>query len=269
MSDSHAHKSQLPISVIIITDKADDRLTAAVLSVENCAEILCVVASNSPQLLTSIKTLKLGVRIKTLLPNLLSGEQISDFSAAREWARSHATQNWVLMLDSDETAEWGSQADIKSFLEQKNIVGAVQRIDVFHGKNMLFGETAQSQPIRLFRREDVGRFSGAVHEVFTTDAVMQPAPLKIHHHSHRSITEFFSAIARFSALASTSEPQALWLLLIKLCSFPIGKFLYTFFWLQGFRDGWRGFTYSIMMSLHSLFVRIFAIENVLLNKGRS
>ena len=42
--------------------------------------------------------------------------------------------------------------------------------------------------------------------------------------------------------------------------YPIGKFINNFILELGFLDGWRGLIYAFIMSLHSLWVRVYWYE---------
>lgn len=188
-----------------------------------------------------------------------SNTPITDFSAARNRAIKQAHCNWILMLDLDEEIQIPNKNAFMQFLTQKNIIGKIRRTDVFYGQLLTHGELARQWPIRLFRKE-AGRYQGQVHEVFESDAQVRTAPAHIIHSAHSSVSEFISSVARYAEIAAQTESSSQLVLLGKLATLPLGKFVYTFLILSGWRDGWRGFCYSVCMSLHSLWVRVIAWE---------
>jgi hypothetical protein len=46
----------------------------------------------------------------------------------------------------------------------------------------------------------------------------------------------------------------------ELLFLPLGKFLYNYVGLLGFLDGWRGLCYALVMSMHSLGIRLRLYE---------
>lgn len=219
-------------------------------------------------------------RLKTELPFVTSiwfGEtpgKIIDFSAARNSVLNQISEPWVFWLDSDEVLASPDLAfnHLKKFLIDQTILGlTLSREDWLHQKPLKFGETNAAQFLRIHRTQ-AGRFTNQVHEVFSPKKIGKVAAssLKIYHHSHNSLAEFFSKICHYaqiraeersSQIPTPTKNQLFW----ELCCWPAGKFWYIFFWQQGWRDGFRGLIYAVMMSLHSALVRIFGLE-ILLNE---
>jgi len=88
-------------------------------------------------------------------------EWINDFSAARNYALSKCTGNWILYLDADERLEKKSVNEIKNFivrLENLAVKCLVKSIDNVYGR-----DNSMTFP-RLFRNNSNLRFTGRVHE---------------------------------------------------------------------------------------------------------
>jgi hypothetical protein len=75
--------------------------------------------------------------------------------------------------------------------------------------------------------------------------------------------DFIEKVVLYSALEGQTRNKNATdaIILIQAVLFPCVKFLYTYFLLCGYVDGWRGLIYAVNMSLHSLLVRIFWYEN--------
>ncbi len=86
-----------------------------------------------------------------------------DFSAARNESLRHATKEWVLWLDADETLEASSIPTVREGLVRPQFGGYMMQILNF----MSEGEGADvftHRPCRLFRRLPGVRFEGRIHE---------------------------------------------------------------------------------------------------------
>lgn len=245
--------NKLPISAIIITNRYDYRLDQAIDSIHFADEII-------------IK--KTG--------------QILDFSKIRNEMIQKAKHDWVFFLDSDEYLDMNNnfKQSIKNLLTDKNVSGiSFKRIDVFHEKKLFWGETRNNFQLRLFRK-DKFIYYGKVHEVIipresydyrskknTMKNVVKNDDASIIHNSHLSISEFFLDICAYAKIHSLDLSKNKNRLVVEMLAFPTGKFFTNFILRLGFLDGWRGFTYAILMSLHSLISRVIAYENISKNSS--
>jgi hypothetical protein len=126
-----------------------------------------------------------------------------------------------------------------------------------------FGETGNVWLLRLMRKE-AGKFIRPVHEIAKVTGSTAKAKIYLKHHAHLDLKEFLEDISQYAKIeAEYQDDHRLpdWLLMAKTIVFPVGKFMQNYFLKLGLLDGWRGLTYAVMMSLHSLFVRVFSYEN--------
>lgn len=189
---------------------------------------------------------------------------ITDFSQVRNEALKKAQAEWVLFLDSDEVLEIKNFKLVKNLLQNKKVSGlSVKRKDYFHNKPLRFGETGQTSIVRVLRKNH-GHFEGRVHEVAHVKGEVWQAPITLHHYPHQSVASFIEKISHYAQLASLDKkeelPPSALSLWIELLSYPFLKFFVNWFGRAGFLDGNRGLTYALVMSLHSLFVRIYRYE---------
>lgn len=238
--------TQLPISVLILAKTPEHRtkyeqyqLNRAIQSAEFAAEVRV---------------------IEHLHP-------IKDFAHARNLALKQAQFDWVFFLDSDEWFAQSAPQAIKELLSTKHIAGiTIRRVDVFHTKPLMHGETGSHYLLRFMRR-DKSCFIRPVHENALIEGLVIRHDLTIWHETHRDIAEFWQTISNYAELdakwriktgASTSKI----VVLFQLFTYPTAKFVLNYFLKMGWRDGWHGLIYAYLMSMHSLLVRIFMLEKI-------
>lgn len=109
-----------------------------------------------------------------------------DFSAARNFALSQSDCDWNLVLDADEYLIQGCRADIETFMEDMEHVGAIQRKD-YYSDGILNGKEQISYmytwTARLLPR-GVG-FSGRIHEQEDSSFPAEPLPLLFEHDGYQ------------------------------------------------------------------------------------
>ncbi|HYD35588.1 MAG TPA: glycosyltransferase family 2 protein [Vitreimonas sp.] len=224
----------LPVTVVVITDRNDERLQRCLASVSWAKEVLV---------------------------EDYSGQKITDFSLVRNLVLQKVSQPWILFLDSDEWLEDKAATEIAHAITQPCQGFYLQRKDIFLNKVMNWGEVRNVWLLRLARRGAI-HFKRAVHEVPQVGPATARLESLIYHHSHLSQTDFMSKVSYYASLeAKQRPPLSKSSLLLQLLFFPPGKLLYNLFIKLGFLDGWRGIVYIWMMSLHSLLVRVYQYEN--------
>lgn len=105
-----------------------------------------------------------------------------DFSAARNFALEHASGDWIIVLDADESLRPDGRELIREALHRENIIAyKIQLVSHLGGY-----KSGSDYLIRLFRRSPQIRYSGKVHEQITpsildvlkTESRRQIAPLR-------------------------------------------------------------------------------------------
>lgn len=243
----------ISVSIIILAHRADDRLLASIESAQFANEVI-IIDNNSntnwPQLPAHLHF----VVVPYLTP-------ITDWSTVRNFAMTHTTHDWVMFLDSDEVITVESIPSISNLIEKNVFDGAlVMRSDIFKNKQLKYGE-AGAMPILRMGKKSVMKYERPIHEEARVEGKVTASDITLLHHSHLSIAEFFNTIsdyARREALFRQEQGERLWLPSIFLL--PLGKFILNYIGKLGFLDGFPGFIYAFMMSLHSLFVRIYQYE---------
>jgi glycosyltransferase involved in cell wall biosynthesis len=246
----------IPLSVIILTHRRDERFISALASAQPAEEILIVDYHSGNDWLKLKKQFH--------FTKVSRSEPIHNFSAERNLAMQQAKNTWVFFLDSDEVIEPASWQVIEQVMQDPQLAGAfIRRCDVFYGQPLKFGETGQVWLLRLLRKS-AGQFNRPVHEIAQTSGQTIRASITLLHFAHTSIAEFLNDLSQYARIEAEYQADSqlpTFLLGIKTLVYPKLKFIVNYFFKLGFLDGWRGLVYVAMMSLHSLFVRVFSYEN--------
>lgn len=231
-------KATIPLSVIILTHRHDQRFRQAVASAQWASQVMVVDFSQK--------------------------KPIVNFAKERNSLLKQAKYDWVLFLDSDEVIDPKSWPHLETMIRDPQLKGVfVRRRDVFHGKVLRFGETGEVWLLRLMRK-NAAHFIRPVHEVAQVRGKTKQSHITLWHTTHSTISEFLQDVTRYAQLEAeyqTDSQLPVVLLSLKTIAYPKAKFVVNYFLKLGFLDGWQGLAYAMIMSLHSLFVRVFSYEN--------
>ncbi len=89
----------------------------------------------------------------------------NDFSAARNFALDRSTSDWNLIMDADEFISNNCAEAIRDFIETREAIGKIKRVDKFNGPDGINYE--QIYISRLFPSSC--RYSGKIHEQIVSD----------------------------------------------------------------------------------------------------
>src|SRR5687767_1556305 len=231
----------MTLSAIVLTKNNQTNLKKTLNSL-SFADELIVIDDYSTDNTTEIASKKKAKIYKSHLNN--------DWSAQRNIGLTKATSDWVLFLDSDEIVSNSLKKEIKKAIKtNKNQGFYLKRTDIFLGKKLEFGETANVKLLRLAKKNS-GHFVNKVHEIWKIKGKVATLKEPLLHNRDLNLTDFIERVNRYSDINTNSKFNYLDLLK------PILKFLYNYFFLLGFLDGFRGLAMAYLMSLHSLSVRI-------------
>lgn len=224
------------LTVIILAHNKDDRFKTALESAKLADEVLVIEKK----------------------------EAIKDFSKVRNEAMGKAKNDWVFFLDSDEVIPAKAWGLFEKVIKNGNFPAAtVGRKDIFHGKELKFGETRDTRIVRLLNKNKA-KFVRPVHEVVEVDGNIFDLDISIEHYAHKDVAEFLDDVSSYAEIEAEyregkDEKEKI---IFESIFFPVGKFILNYFFKLGFLDGWRGLVYATIMSLHSLFVRINLYANL-------
>lgn len=240
----------MKISAVVLTKNEAKNIRACLKTLQFCDEIIVVDDHSQDQTRQIAK--KMGAKIFTRMLE-------KDFSAQRNFGLKQARNEWVLFVDADERVSPGLAREITNY--KFNITYDdgfyVKRDDLFLGRWLRFGETAQVKLIRLARKR-AGRWHRKVHEVWQIPSgSLGQLKNPLLHDPHPNLSAFLSQINDYTTLDAQAFDQAgkrfqLW----QLFFYPLAKFFLNYCWRLGFLDGYPGLIMALMMSFHSLITRI-------------
>jgi glycosyltransferase involved in cell wall biosynthesis len=255
---------QVKLSAIILTYNCEETITDCLNSVKFADEIIIIDSYSTDNTLTLIKEFRKHTKYKVKAFK----RQLDTFSRQRNVALKKAKSDWVLFLDSDEEISPQLSEEIIRTLKNNtlNYGFYLKRADIFLGKKLQYGETANVKLLRLAKRSR-GRWVGAVHEEWQVKGRKGKLSNPIIHNRKLTVSQFLEKINSYSTLRASElflqkqkEP------FMKIFYFPPGKFFYNYILRLGFLDGFPGFAIAWLMSWHSLLVRV-KLRLLWLNNG--
>lgn len=190
-------------------------------------------------------------------------------AAQKNWAIPRASNEWVLIVDSDERVTPGLQEEIQALLQGEPAYDGywIPRQNVLFGKVVRHAGWGGDTVLRLFRR-DKGRYEDKrVH----AEVMIRPAGRLSHHLEHLTIStvsEWMVKINRYSTWKAMDKyDKGMTMPLVHLAVRPVARFIKDFFLRKGFLDGWRGFLVAAMSAFAELVMVAKVME--LVSKGSS
>lgn len=243
-----------PCTVVIVTNRTDNLFEKSLSSTQWASHVLIVDTTTD----TDWKPLR-----KQYIFNVLAyPDNITDFSAVRNYALKQVTTPWVLFLDSDEILPIQAEQEIANIISTDLYDGMyLSRTDYFLGKAVRYGEAGTTELLRLFK-VDHGKFTRNVHEVVQLKGRVGQSSISIDHFSHENIVGFINKIKSYAFLDAQTRTHSLFENTLQMICFPPAKFILNYLIKLGFLDGYRGLIYALCMSMHSLFVRVFYYEKL-------
>jgi glycosyltransferase involved in cell wall biosynthesis len=239
------------ITVIIITKNEEKKMHNAIVSLSFCDELI-VMDDESTDKTVEIAQ-KNGVKVYSVKIN-------GDFSKARNDAIDKAKNEWILFIDADEIVSKALATEILNKDLSEADYWHIPRIDIFLNKEIKHGELYKAYQKGIIRmvHQGSGTWKGKIHEEYigTNGSKTGSFKNRIIHYAHDSVASFLIKINSYSTIrAKELFEQGKRSNVFQLVIFPFGKFVYTFFVKQGFKDGAEGFIYSFIMAFHSFLVR--------------
>ena len=156
--------SKLPVSVHILTWNSAQTLERAIMSVQDCAEILVIDGGSQDDTVAIAE--RMGARVVPQRFPGVQGKPLMDFAAARNVGLEQATQPWILALDSDEIMSSEGMSLIRSIISA-SACGAFRvprRYLLEDGTVIDRASTYPNERFYFFRKDAADRWEKPVHE---------------------------------------------------------------------------------------------------------
>ncbi len=243
---------------IVLTKNEENNIEKCLKSIEWCDEIIIIDDNSTDETVERVKTLESRIRNIKFYTRKLD----NDFSRQRNFGMEKASGEWVILVDADEEVTRELKNEISQVI--LNRVGNdicsyyIKRRDYFWGRELRYGETKKLRDkgvVRLVKRNS-GKWVGKVHEEFQVNCKTDKLNGFLDHYPHQTVREFIDEVNFYSSLrAGELFNQKKRTNIFEIIFFPVGKFIYTYFFKLGFLDGPSGFVYAFFMSFHSFLVR--------------
>lgn len=240
------------LTIVILTDKDNSTFEASLASAQIASHVKVVQTKADLNLQQFVSKYRFSVMHN-------HQNQIKNFAWLRNSIHKQVQTTWVFWLDSDEVITNQLWTQLKQALKSDGFDGFyIFRKDVFLNKQLKFGEAGKMRLLRVVKTKQA-KWQNNVHEKLTIAGRTKNLSGHLLHFAHHDLHEFCEKINMYSTLAANSHHKTTSLL--KTCLYPAGKFVYNYFLRLGFLDGYVGFCYAYMMSLHSLAQRVKEYEH--------
>ncbi|MFQ5662578.1 MAG: glycosyltransferase family 2 protein [Terriglobia bacterium] len=177
----------------------------------------------------------------------------TDFSDQKNFAAAQAKHQWILNLDADEELSPALQAELQRWKGEPAaaVAYALPRKARYLGGWILHSGWYPDPKLRLYRG-DQARFVGRLHESLVTRGPVGRFQGELYHYTVNTLSEHLNRINRYTTLAAAelfASGRRRWVLPLLLV--PPWTLLRTFFFQQGFRDGYRGWLIAQMAACYT------------------
>ena len=268
--------------VVLTLNEATD-LPRALASLSWCHELLVLDSGSNDGTTALAASLGAQVLVNKPIGQFLISEQ-------RNWALTYGNlqSNWVLFLDADEELSGAAIAAIQMALAAAALSpGAPVGFELtprywFLGRWLRHTQGYPNWHPRLLQRQSL-RFEGGVWESFCSINGGPPGPVDriyqpyehyafskgindwLERHSRYADWEARKIVAFLDGGGSNSLGTRRWLQLRELAAIawpmrPFGRFIQKYLLQGGWREGWQGFLFALLMASYDLITVVKVIE---------
>ena len=234
----------MKITATIITLDEERNIARAIESLR-CADEILIVDSGSTDRTVELAR-NLGARIIE--------DNWRGYSAQKNWAAEHASNEWILSLDADEALSEALEAEIWNVKKTGPQYDAytMPRLARYLGRWILHSGWYPDRKIRLYRRDKASFVGDFVHESVAVKGRVGALENNILHFTCESLSEHVKTLDRYTTLAAQElAARKVEVPLSKLIVDPAWTFVKTYFIQRGFLDGPEGLTIAHMAAFYT------------------
>jgi glycosyltransferase involved in cell wall biosynthesis len=219
------------ITPVIIAKDAEPTIEACLGSLERFSEVILYINNSTD------KTKELAEGFSNV--KVIEGEFLG-FGQTKNRASTYATNSWIFSLDADEVLTSEIVDNIKALTFKKGNIYSILRNNFYKDKEIkhCWGNDIL---VRIYNREETSFADKKVHEYIIDEGMnVQAIEGMVQHYPYSNISEFIVKLDRYSTLFAhdnvgkkSSSPT-------KAFFNGIFSFIKTYFFKQGFRDGYAG-----------------------------
>ena len=195
--------------------------------------------------------------------NLIEGE-FKGFGWTKNQAASFAKNDWILVVDSDEVIDKELLKELKEKILDNNCVYKLN-FKAFYKDIQIKHCGWNNQKIkRLYNKSVTSYNSNDVHEDIITDNLkIEILRGNVEHYSYQTISEFVIKADRYSSLFAQNNVGKKSSSPAKAFFNGLYSFIKTYFFKQGFRDGYVGLiiAFSHMVTNFYKYIKLYELNN--------
>ena len=229
------------LSVVIITKNEEANIRRCLISVQWADEIIVLDSGSRDSTVDIAK--EFTDNVFTTLPTDWQG-----YGVQKQRALAHATGDWVLNLDADESVDSSLKQAITRAMLLKEADAYRIPIRMYFYDKLLRYSSSPKRHIRLFKREGACFSTDIVHEKITLPKHTRIGKLRepIMHHSFQDVSHALYKINRYSSYSAKIRiNEKKHTSLLKSLMGSSWMFFRCYFLQRGFLDGREGLLFAI------------------------
>ena len=224
------------ISVVIIAKNAETTINETLDSLVEFNEVILYL-NNSSDTTEALSSHYPNVK-------LIKGEFIG-FGPTKNLASTHASNDWILSLDSDEVILPDLLDELKELVPQSNKeIFILKRDNYFFDKEVKHSGWGKDLLTRIYNKNHHQFNQNIVHEfiMITPQSISSNLNNSFKHNAVQNINQFLQKVMSYSDLAAKDQKTCSFFTVVMKAHFAFFK---TYFLQAGFLDGWRGFVIAV------------------------
>ncbi len=253
---------QIPITVLIPTYNEEKLVSQAVLSAKFADEVLVIDSYSTDNTIEIAKNLNC-----TILQR-----KFDNFSNQKNYAISHAKNDWILVLDADEYITYKLRRELIAAV--KNPHHSAYKMpfkNYFLNRFIDYGSNGNKIKLRFFNKHSC-EYTGLVHEKLICRGSTGIFKGKMLHYTYKNLYQFFQKKNQYSDLqAQQLFQKGKTTVLGQLMFKPTYRLLNEYIIRFGFLDGIAGLTSTAMNSygVLSRYVKLLILKGEITNSQLS
>lgn len=250
-------KNKISISIVVIARNEADMIRDCLRSIQWADEVIVIDTGSND------KTPEIAQEIGAKVTKLVF--QSYDFAGWRNRGLGESSGKWIFYLDADERV---TPLLKKEILEATKInkfsAYAFPRHNFYFGKEMHYGGAWPDYVIRLFRKQDLKKWQGNLHEQPIFQGQLGKFSQPILHFTHQDLTSMLEKTINWTKIESAllfeaNHPPVVWWRIIRMM---LTKFWERVIKQESWRDGLEGWLNSIFEVFNTfiIYVRLWEIQ---------
>ena len=253
----------MKISILIPTFNCESTIERTLDSVKWADQIIIVDSYSTDNTLNIIKSFDV----------ILYQNHYINSANQKNWALKYCENEWVLQIDSDEVIEPNSENIFRHAIKSANDnvhCFMMPRRNHILGRWLKNGGLYPDWQNRLFKTKFSKWDEKDVHSKIKVPGEIQKISTPIMHYGMPNLSKQLSNLNRYTRyetdyLIRKGKKYSFF----KMLFGPFFVFIYRYFFLRGFLDGWRGFFHSTYIAIYYFITqcKLYEISILKLNKS--